>query len=245
MKFDKPTVRGIIHKRYKRFLADVELLEDFGEHIKGEIIVAHTANTGSMKTCWEPGWEVLLSYHDNPKRKLKFSLEMTHNGSTWIGVNTSLPNHISKDAVLNGKIKELKKYKNVKPEVKIGNSRIDLLCFNGESHLKAQEKCFVEVKNVTLLGKNNTALFPDSVSERGQKHLKELIQINDSGVDSAMLYIVQREDIDKFSPADNIDSTYGELVREAYQKGVKILAYQCSVSPDGIEVKKSIPVKLD
>ncbi len=244
MEFDKPTVKGIIHKRYKRFLADVELLSDFNKHKKGEVITVHTANTGSMKTCWEPGWEVLLSYHDNPKRKLKFSLEMTNNGHTWIGINTSLPNSISKDAILEGMIDELSQYKNVRSEVKVGNSRIDLLCYNGESHKDAKDKCFVEVKNVTLLGDNSRALFPDAVSERGQKHLRELMDIKSQGIESAMLYIIQREDVDSFSPAEHIDPTYAQLLKQAKKEGVKILAYRCRVSPDGVYINKKLPIKL-
>ena len=244
MKFEKKLIKGKILKRYKRFLADVELYENFQEYKKGEIITAHTANTGSMKTCWEPGWDVLLSHHDNPKRKLKFSLEMTHNGKTWIGINTSLPNKLGYHAVLDGEIKELLKYKSVKPEVKIGDSRIDLLCFNGDTHKTAKEKCYVEIKNVTLLGENKTALFPDAVSERGQKHLKELIKIKESGIPSAMLYIIQREDVNKFSPAKEIDPEYAKLLEQAQKCGVEILAYQCSVNEEEVKIKKALKVIL-
>ena len=242
MKFKERLVKGTIIKRYKRFLTDVELQEDFLDYKKAQVITAHTANTGSMKTCWEPGWDVLLSHHDNPKRKLKFSLEMTHNSQTWIGINTSLPNKISRDAILNKEIKELNHFENVKPEVKIGNSRIDLLCYNGTDHKSATEKCYVEVKNVTLLGENSIALFPDSVSVRGQKHLRELIDLKKSGIDAAMLYIIQREDINSFSPAKDIDPEYARLVKEAYSCGVMILAYQCSLSEKEIAISRAVKV---
>ena len=242
MKFKNKLIKGKILKRYKRFLADIELKQKHLEHNKGDIITVHTANTGSMKTCWEPGWDVMISYHDNPKRKLKYSLEMSHNGETWIGINTSLPNKIAHEAVLDGKIKELKKYKNVKPEIKISNSRIDLLCFNGDDYKTSTDKCYVEVKNVTLLGENKMALFPDAVSERGQKHLRELIDIKKSGIDSKMLFIIQREDINKFKAADHIDPTYSNLLKEAHETGVEILAYQCSVNEKEIEIKKKIKV---
>ena len=103
MQFEKTILKGKIQKRYKRFLADIEL-------DSGEVVTAHTANTGSMKTCWEPGWTVLVSHHDDPKRKLKYSLEMTHNGDSWIGVNTGLPNKLGADATRNGTLKELQAY---------------------------------------------------------------------------------------------------------------------------------------
>lgn len=244
MKFELPVVQGKIIKRYKRFLADVILDSDFNEYKKGETITAHTANTGSMKTCWEPNWPVVMTFHDNPKRKLKFSLEMTHNGSTWIGINTSLPNKISVDAIKDETIKELQGYENIKPEQKIGKSRIDILLYDGKSVKDATRKCYVEVKNVTMLGENETAIFPDSVSERGQKHLRELTEIVKNGDRASMLYIVQREDVKYFSPAEEIDPEYARLLREAKASGVEVLAYQCSVGPKGVLVEKPIEVRL-
>lgn len=232
MNFEEPLVPGKILKRYKRFLADIEL-ED------GEVIVAHTANTGSMKTCWEPGWDVRLSFHDNPKRKLKYSLELTHNGDTWIGINTSLPNKVAAEGIQKGVVKELKGYKNLKPEAKVGKSRIDILLSND-----GEDPCYVEVKNVTLLGEKKTAIFPDAVSTRGQKHLEELTGLVKEGIRAAMLFVVNREDVTSFAPADHIDPTYGELLRKADKAGVEILAYRCEVNPEGIHLKKKIPVKL-
>ena len=231
MKFETPVLKGKILKRYKRFLADIELEN-------GEMITAHTANTGSMKTCWEPGWDVLVSFHDNPKRKLKYSLEMTHNGNSWIGVNTSLPNKLGKEAIEDGTIKELQGYKTLKPEAKIGKSRIDILLKDGPS-----DECYVEIKNVTLLGEKKKALFPDSVSERGQKHLRELTELKKQGIRAAMLYIVQREDVNSFSPAKDIDPEYARLLKEAYDEGVEVLAYQCSLNEDEIKIQK--PIKVD
>lgn len=232
MDFETTLIPGKILKRYKRFLADIELEN-------GEVIVAHTANTGSMKTCWEPGWPVLLSHHDNPKRKLKYSLELTHNGDTWIGINTSLPNKVAAEGIQSGVVKELQGYENLKPEAKVGKSRIDILLSNDKDDL-----CYVEVKNVTLLGENRAAIFPDAVSTRGQKHLEELTSLVKEGIRSAMLFVVNREDVDTFSPADHIDPDYGRLLREAHDAGVEILAYQCHVGPKGIALKKKLPVKL-
>ena len=241
MKFLAPLTEGKILKRYKRFLADIQLSS-------GEVITAHTANTGSMKTCWEPGWKVLISFHDNPKRKLKYSLEMTHNGQTWIGINTSLPNKLAKEAIENGLIKELKGYPFIKPEVKTGNSRIDLLLSKEKETPSKEDQFFVEVKNVTLKGddhQKNAALFPDSVSVRGQKHIRELIRLHKEGYKTALLFIVQREDVDYFTPAKDIDPLYSSLLNEAAASGVLILAYQCTMSKEGIVVNKSLPVKLN
>jgi sugar fermentation stimulation protein A len=244
MEFKEKLIKGIILKRYKRFLADIELLEDTPINKKGDIIVAHTANTGSMKTCWEAGWKVLLSYHDNPKRKLKYSLEMTNNSNTWIGVNTALPNKLAYESIENGTVTELQGYETIKPEAKIGKSRIDLWLFDGEKSDPSRQ-CYVEVKNVTLLGDDKRALFPDGVSERGQKHLRELIELKAQGIRACMLYIVQREDVDCFSPAKLIDPTYAELLKEAHQAGVEILVYQCNLSELAIDVVKKLPFDLD
>ncbi|MEC8624117.1 MAG: DNA/RNA nuclease SfsA [Bdellovibrionota bacterium] len=241
MKFLTPLKEGTILKRYKRFLADIQLPS-------GEVITAHTANTGSMKTCWEPGWKAIISFHDNPKRKLKYSLEMTHNGKTWIGINTSLPNKLAKEAIENGLIKELKGYPFIKPEVKTGDSRIDLLLSKEKEADTKKDQFFVEIKNVTLKGDDHqkkAALFPDAVSTRGQKHIQELIRLHKEGYNAALLFIVQREDVDYFAPAKEIDPVYSELLKKANKEGVLILAYQCSMSKKEIIVNRSIPVKLN
>lgn len=231
MKFDKPVVKGKILKRYKRFLADIEL-ED------GEIVVAHSANTGSMTTCWEPGWPVLLTKNDDPKRKLKYTLELTYNGKTWIGVNTALPNKMVLEAIKDGTIKELQGYDTIKPEAKIGKSRIDVLLTKDNG-----EKCYVEVKNTTLWH-NDVGIFPDAVTERGQKHLRELTELANNGIRACMLYVLNREDVKSFAPADHIDSEYGKLLREAHKAGVEILPYICDVNEKGLKLSHSIPFSL-
>ena len=232
MNYENELIPGKILKRYKRFLADIELES-------GEVITAHTANTGSMKTCWEPGWSVLLSFHDNPKRKLKYSLELTNNGSTWICVNTSLPNKIAMEGIQNGIVKELSGYSDIKAEAKVGKSRIDILLSN-----QGEDPCYVEVKNVTLINEAGGAIFPDSVTTRGQKHLEELMELKAQGIRAAMLYVVNREDVDSFAPASEIDPRYAQLLKEAKEKGVEILAYQCKLSPEKIELHRPLPVKL-
>jgi sugar fermentation stimulation protein A len=229
MQFSSPTVIGTIHKRYKRFLADIELSN-------GEIITAHTANTGSMQSCWAPGWEVLLSYHNNPKRKLKYSLEMTHNSHSWIGVNTSRTNALAKEALLKGVVTEFPQIKDIQSEVTVGESRLDFCVYDLQD-----ETIYIEVKNVTLKERDGFCTFPDSVSTRGQKHLQTLRDLVQKGHRAAMLYIVQREDCHTFSPAYEFDPVYAELLEEAYREGVQILVYDCRLGPEGIEVSKAIP----
>jgi len=231
LEYSPPLVEATIIKRYKRFLVDVELPS-------GDIITAHSTNTGSMKTCLEPGWKCLLSFHDNPKRKLKYGLEMTSNGKTWIGVNTHLPNKIVLEAIKNDEIKELTGYEYIKPEYKVGDSRLDIFLSKGD------EQCFVEIKNVTLLGDKKTALFPDAKSERGQKHLRELTNLIQKGHRGVMFYLVQREDVNSFMPATEIDPEYSRLLKEGHKLGLEILVYQCVVSKEGIKIKKALPFKL-
>lgn len=230
-KFAEKLQTGTISNRYKRFLSDITL--DSGEEIN-----AHVPNTGSMKTCWGVDWRVAVSFHDNPKRKLKYTLEMTHNGKTWIGTNTNLTNKLAFEAVDQKLIKELADYDHIRPEVKIGESRIDLLLTKGD------EKCYVEVKNVTLDSGDGLVTFPDSVSTRGQKHLRELTQIVQNGDRACMLYIVQREDVDRFAPAADIDPKYAELLKEAHEAGVEILVYRCKVTPEEVVVNKQLPYTI-
>lgn len=241
MQFVGEKFTGKILKRYKRFFADVEL-------DNGELITAHTPNTGSMKTCWAPGWNAMVTFHDNPKRKLKYTLEMTHNGKSWIGVNTSKTNKIAVEAIEAGVIKELQGYSKLSTEKKVGKSRIDI---HLEFEDREYQECYVEVKNVTLSSEineddnvNDLALFPDAITTRGQKHLEELISIVESGQKAAMLYVVQREDMEAFAPADQIDHEYGRLMRKAKDKGVEILVYKCKVSPEEVLITHSIPLKL-
>lgn len=232
MKFTMPLERGKIINRYKRFLADIKLENH-------EVITAYIANTGSMKTCWAKDWPALLSFHDNPKRKLKYSLEMLYNGKTWIGVNTSRPNHIVEEAIRNKEIKELQDYSHIQREFKVGKSRLD---FKLES--EGLPDFFLEVKNVTLKGENEQVLFPDAVTKRGQKHLEELISLCEQGYKTGIFFLVQREDVKSFSPASKIDPLYAELLKKAEEAGVLILVYQCKLSPEEISIEKSLPYEL-
>ncbi|MCK5032802.1 MAG: DNA/RNA nuclease SfsA [Calditrichia bacterium] len=229
MIFKQTLIPGKLIQRYKRFLADIEL-------DTGKIITAHCPNSGSMKTCANPGWQVMLSESDNPKRKYKYTWEMVHNGKCWIGVNTIIPNIITEEALLNESIPELKGYDEVKREVKYGtNSRIDIL-------LKSENQlCYVEVKNVTLVEDDGNYYFPDSETSRGLKHLHELIEMKSQDHRSVMLFVIQRNDGEIFKPAAHIDPKYAEGLKNAYENGVEILVRQADVTPTEINLIKKIP----
>jgi len=230
MKFSTPLIPGILLSRYKRFLADIKL-------DSGDIITAHCPNSGSMKSCKEPGSRVYVSHHDKPSRKLKYTWEMVEANNSWVGINTGHPNKLVIEAIENNHIKELKGYSNIKSEVKLGaHSRIDIVLE------KPDGICYVEVKNVSLM-ENGQARFPDAVTERGQKHLKELMEVVKQGHRGVIFFVVQREDTSSFSPADDIDPSYGKLLRKAVQAGgVEALVYQANVSPQ--EIKLSIPLPI-
>lgn len=232
MKWPQPLIQAVILKRYKRFLADI----DFGD----KTLTVHVPNTGSMQACWEPQWKCAVSVSSNPARKMPHTLEMTHNGETWIGVNTGNANKLAKIWLTENKLPELSGYTVIVPEKKIGQSRVD---FYLEGH-PTEPPCYVEVKNVTLK-LHGRAEFPDSVSERGQKHLRELMEIKKSGLRAAMLFIVQREDVDKFSPASSIDPQYSKLLSEARDSGVEILIYQCRMGLEEISLGKSLPIEFN
>lgn len=231
MKWEVPLQEAVLKKRYKRFLADVDL--------GNELIVAHVPNTGSMTSCWEPDWKCAVSRSTNPTRKLPYTLELTHNGETWIGVNTANANKLVKLWLEQGLIPELQGYEVHFPERKIGESRVDFF-LQGHS---SQPDCYVEVKNVTLK-LDGKAQFPDAVSERGQKHLRELTRLKQQGLRAVMLYVVQREDVSTFSPASSIDPRYAQLLKEAHQSGVEILVYQCRMDTKELSLGKSLPFDL-
>jgi sugar fermentation stimulation protein A len=191
MKFQQPLVKGKLIKRYKRFLADVEL-ED------GSVVTAHCTNSGSMKTCLETGAPVYLSPVNDPKRKTKFTWEMIYINNGWIGINTSVPNRLVYDWVKEGRLESLRGYTTVQREVKFGDSRFDVFAEN------EKERCFIEVKNVTL--KDGVyARFPDAVTQRGRKHLETLLEVKQQGMRAVMVFVIQRMDVDLFAPAWNID----------------------------------------
>lgn len=237
MHFNRPLLQGRLVRRYKRFLADVELSD-------GTRVTAHTPNTGSMAGCAEPGSRVWLSESVNPKRKYPLSWELVQTGSgTLVGINTALANLLAHEAITNGVIRELQGYDAIRAEVRYGweNSRIDLLL---EQRASAR-RCYVEVKNVTLLDGPGRALFPDAVTVRGTRHLRELTEVVRQGQRAVMLYCVQREDAKLLAPADAIDRAYGDALRAAVDQGVEALAYRATVTPQRIALDTALSVDLD
>ncbi len=231
MKFQEKLIHGILIKRYKRFLADVRLDD-------GTEVVAHCTSSGSMKSCLEIGAEVYLTPVNDPKRKTKFTWEMIKINGDWVGINTGNPNKLAFEGISAGIIPELTGYSNVKREVTFGDSRFDVFAEN------EKEQCFVEVKNVSLKD-GNYALFPDSVSTRGQKHLKTLMEVKAKGIRAVMLYIIQRSDVDVFAPASEIDAKYAALLKEAVNMGVEVIPMQVKVTPENIEFVKKLPFEIE
>jgi sugar fermentation stimulation protein A len=232
MRFIQPLTSGRLLKRYKRFLADIEL-------DSGEIITAHCPNSGSMKSCMKPGWRVMVSQSNNPKRKYKHTWQMIHNEKCWIGINTGIPNLITKEAIENDKIPELMGYPIIKREVKYGhNSRIDILLLNNK------KCCYVEVKNVTLVETDGNYYFPDAITERGKKHLLELTNVKKKGHRAVMMFIIQRNDGKIFKPAVHIDPAYADALKEAIKHKVEILVYRADVDPIKIEIAEKIQPDL-
>jgi len=228
-----PLVTGKLIKRYKRFLADVEL-------DTGETITAHVANPGSMMGLDTPGSKVWLSISDNPKRKLKYSWELLEVDGALVGINTMHPNKLGVEAIEDGTIKELQGYQTLRREVKYGkSSRIDILLEDGPDGRPA----YVEIKNVHLSRTPPLAEFPDSVTARGAKHLVELGDMVEAGHRAVMFYLVQRDDCDRFALAREIDPKYAESLDLARKRGVEVLAYGCSISPNAINVTE--PLNLD
>lgn len=230
MKFDEPLVHGRLIKRHKRFLADVKL-------DSGDIITAHCTNSGSMKSCLEENAEVFLSPVNDPSRKTKFTWELIKINDGWVGINTNNPNKIAYESINNNLIPRLKGYTTVKREVKYNDSRFDVYAE------KENEKCFIEVKNVTLK-ENEFALFPDAVTSRGLKHLGTLIRAKEEGYRAVMLYIIQRMDVEIFSPAFDIDPEYSKKLQEASERGIEIIPLQVEVSPAEIKILKELPLQL-
>ena len=231
MKLPQPLASGLLLRRYKRFLADVEMSD-------GSVVTAHCPNSGSMLGCAAPGSPVLLSRSGNLSRKYPHTWELVHADDCWIGINTSLPNHLVREGIEQGIVSELLGYKLIRQEVCYGSerSRIDML-------LEEPGLCYVEVKNVTLV-ENGIARFPDAATTRGQKHLRELMAMVDGGARAVNFFVVQHANATAVTPADAIDPVYGRLLRQAAKAGVELLAYQASVTPEKIILCRSIPVFL-
>ena len=227
MKFKETLLQGTLIKRYKRFFVDIKY--------KNKLITAHCPNSGSMMGMLDEGNNVYFSKADNPKRKLKYTLEIIKVKNSLVGVNTHLSNKIVLEALKLKKIKQLKKFNNITREVKFSDhTRFDFLISNDT------KKCFLEVKNVTLSRKLKVAEFPDSITSRGTKHLNELINAKKRGFESYILYLIQRNDCGLFKIANDIDEEYKIAFNKAIKNKVKILCYDCKLSNKEIKINKQI-----
>lgn len=237
MRFDPPLIQGVLARRYKRFLADVE--------IGGRIETVHCPNPGAMLGLDRPGSEVWVSRSPNLKRKLPLTLELVRVEDHLVGVNTGHPNDLVEEALRTGAVPELAGYDTIRREVRYGkSSRIDLLLESA-----GRPACHVEVKNVHLRradGPNpGAAEFPDSVTARGTKHLGELAEVVRAGGRAVMVYVVQRGDCDRFALARDIDPAYVQAMTLARAAGVEALCYTCAVTTDGIRLAAPLPLALD
>jgi sugar fermentation stimulation protein A len=232
MQFNQELQPGILVRRYKRFLADIQL-------DKNKIITVHCPNSGSMLGCSEPGSPVMLSCSDNPKRKYPHTLEMVQADTVWVGVNTALTNRLVREALENGVIEEFTGVDKITQEIKTSDStRLDFLLEQGS------KKYFIEVKNCSLAEKR-IAMFPDAVTARGTKHLRELAALKEQGHIAAVLFCVQRGDVDYFTPATHIDPLYAETLAKVAAEGVMILAYQAEVNPTEVKISRKLQVKIN
>ncbi|HKK55742.1 DNA/RNA nuclease SfsA [Marinobacter sp.] len=240
MKIPGPIIEARLNRRYKRFLADVTLSD-------GSEVIAHCPNTGSMLGCQPANARVILSVSDNPKRKLKYTWELVETApGVWACINTARPNAQAREAIERGAVEELAGYAMCRSEVRYGSekSRIDL-------HLSGHQcraDAWVEVKNVTLC-KDGTGYFPDAVTSRGQKHLRELIAQAAAGARAVLLFVVNHSGIEVVKPADQIDPAYGKLLRQAQAAGVELLAYRAALSDEGepeldLSLVGPVPVSL-
>ncbi len=229
MKFTKSLIKGKLIKRYKRFFLDVKLNK--------EIVTAHCPNTGSMQGLLDEGNDVYLLPNNDPKRKLKYGLEIIKSRKNLVGVNTHMANKIVHHGLKNNLIKELKNSEIIKPEV----------FFNKETRFdffveKSKQKSFIEVKNVTLFREKNIAEFPDAVTSRGSKHLLTLIDAIKKGYKAYLLFLVQIQNMEYFKIAKDIDNEYYNNYLIAKKAGVKFLAYRCKISSEKICVEKKLKI---
>lgn len=235
MIFSPPLIRGRLVRRYKRFLADVE--------IGGRAVTAHCPNPGSMLGLNQPGAPVWLAPARGPSRKLPYTLELVSVGETLVSINTGRANALAAEALAEGRIAALANYRQWRREVAVGNgSRLDFLLEG-----PGLTPLYLEVKSVTLCrskAKPRLAEFPDSVTARGARHMRELSALVADGYRAALLFVVQRQDCQSFAVARDIDPTYGQALAEAKASGVDILCYGCMVTPDAIAISGDLPVAL-
>ncbi len=250
MKFQGLLKSGRLLKRYKRFFADIQLSDS-------SIVTVHVPNTGSLMGCLDPGSPCRMTYLNSPKRKLKYTLQMIKSSSSWVGINTGLSNHLVWEAFSARAIPHWKGIEFGQREVKISrDSRIDLVLWKNNfapsspeqrlsiADFENQKFHFVEIKNVTL-ARGRQAQFPDAQTERGRKHLRELMTLLEKGHSAEIFFTVQREDCDLFCPALDIDPEYARLLAQAIDKGLVVTAIPCILLAEGIELNPSRPLKIE
>ena len=231
MNFEKILISGEFVKRYKRFFADIK--------INNKVVTAHCPNTGSMMGLLKKGNKVWLSESNNPKRKLKYTLQIIESEKSKVGINTHLTNKIVFHALSSNLIKNFKNTDNIKQEVKFGeNTRFDFMVSGNN------KKSFIEVKNVTLSRKKGIAEFPDSVTARGLKHINELLRARKKGYEIFLLFIIQREDCKKLEIAKDIDFEYYKMLIKAVKKNLNVICYDCKFSSKGIKLNREIKLKI-
>ena len=227
-------LEGRLVRRYKRFLADVELPD-------GEVVTVHCPNPGSLRGTDTPGARVRCSTSDNPKRKLAHTLEMIRVGRIWVGLHTLRANQLAARGLSEHAIEGLDGYSDIKPEIKVGEgSRLDFML---TGHPRDDRDAYVEVKSVTM-AEGSRGLFPDAVTERGRKHLEVLARLASEGHRAALLFMVQRGDCVSVSPADAIDPAYGEVLRRVAKEGVELVAVRARVTASSIRLEGTLPVLL-
>ena len=231
MNFENKLISGVFIKRYKRFFVDIL--------IGGKIITAHCPNTGSMQGLLKKGNKVWISKSNNTKRKLKYTLQMIETNGSKVGINTLLTNKIVLHALRKKLIKKFDKEIEIKPETKFGeNTRFDFLI------TAKNYKAFIEVKNVTLSRKPKIAEFPDAVTERGSKHIQELMKASTQGYDIFIIFVVQREDCKQLMIAKDIDPIYSKLLLKAVKKKLNIICYDCKFLSKGIKLNKKVKINI-
>ncbi|MBL4807475.1 MAG: DNA/RNA nuclease SfsA [Rhodobacteraceae bacterium] len=232
MEFQQPLIRATLIKRYKRFLADVTLDD-------GREVTAHCANPGAMTGLNIAGMTVWLEPNDDPKRKLRYSWKLVEVGTGLVGIDTAMPNKIVAEALANSQIPELAAYKNIKPEVKYGeNSRIDFLLTSS-----GLPDCYLEVKCANLSRTAGLVEFPDTVTKRGTKHLRELGNMTGQGHRAVTLYLVFRDDCSRFSVAADIDPTYATAFSDAHARGVETLCYATNIAVNAVTLGRPLPIE--
>ena len=228
MRFEDSPIEGTFLRRYKRFFADVEL-------DGGRVVTAHCPNTGGLIGCQAEGSRVWLRDSGNPARKLRLTWQAVEVDGVWVNVDTNLPNRVVFEAIAAGRIGPLRGYAEARREVKYGkNSRIDILLTKGTG-----QRCYVEVKSTTL-AEGSLALFPDAVTDRGRKHLGELVGMVQAGHRAVQLFLISRGDVTRFRTADHIDPRYGEALREAVDGGVEVFVYRTRVEPQRFEIDRKL-----